>query len=182
MLQTHLHDWLRATTLDNDERIATLVRPLDPGQLVRRPTPAGWSAGEVLEHLCVSDEIYDDPFREATSRARPDPAAPLRAWKPTWLGNFIARTLENPRRVKAPKPFRIGPTPRDGVVEAFLAREKEFVRTIDASASLDWQRVKLASPALPSFLKFNLGDAFRIHVVHVSRHAKQIERVLAGRT
>lgn len=182
MLQKQLHDWVRATTLDTDERIAALVRPLDSERLGRRPSPTSWSAGEVLEHLCVSDEKYDDHFREATSRARPDAAAPLRPWRPTWLGNFIARTLENPRPVKAPKVFRIGPSPRAGVVDAFFAREGEFVRTIEACGSLDWQHVKLASPALPPFVKFNLGDAFRIHVVHVSRHAKQIERVLLTMT
>ena len=41
----------------------------------------------------------------------------------------------------------------------------------DAGAALrEWK---------PTFLgKWNLGDAFRVHVVHVTRHAKQVERLV----
>jgi hypothetical protein len=71
--------------------------------------------------------------------------------------------------------------PRSGVVEAFLARELKFVQVMDDSVRYDWSALKLRSPALPWLApKLNLGDAFRVHVVHVTRHANQIER-LAGK-
>ena len=67
------------------------------------------------------------------------------------------------------------------MVEAFLARELQFVQLMDDAVRFDWNALKLRSPALPRFTpKLNLGDAFRVHVVHVTRHAKQIER-LAGK-
>lgn len=66
-------------------------------------------------------------------------------------------------------------------------RLADVVRPLDGSQlnehslapSLDWRAVRLGSPALPSWApKMNLGDVFKIHVVHVSRHARQIERLI----
>jgi hypothetical protein len=52
---------------------------------------------------------------------------------------------------------------------------------MDDASRYDWNALKLHSPALPRFTpKRNLGDAFHVHGVHVTRHAKQIER-LAGK-
>ena len=68
--------------------------------------------------------------------------------------------------------------PRNGVVEAFLAHELKFVQVMDDAVRYDWNALRLRSPALPRIApKLNLGDAFRVHVVHVTRHAKQIERL-----
>jgi hypothetical protein len=95
------------------------------------------------------------------------------------MGNLVARTLENPRKLKAPRKFRPGPTPQPGVVEDFLTRDRRMVDLMDQAAALDWRALRMASPALPvPILWFNLGDVFRIHVVHVRRHLAQMERVV----
>ena len=87
--------------------------------------------------------------------------------------------LLGPRRVKAQKIFRPAATPRNGVVEHLLARELSFVKAMDDAASYDWVALRIGSVALPGWApKMNLGDGFRIHVVHVTRHSRQIERLL----
>lgn len=177
--QRDLHARLRTEALANHQRIADLARPLDPERLVRRPTPPGWSVGEVLQHLCVGDELYRKPLLALVQGARADAGAPAREWKPTLIGNFVANMLANPRKMRAPKSFQPGPTPQPGVLEDFLARDSRLIALMDQAASLDWRALRMASPALPSlFPKFNLGDLFRIHVVHVRRHLGQIERVI----
>jgi hypothetical protein len=178
-IQRDLHRQLHTEALALRDRIAALARPLDPERLVRRPAAGGWSVGEVLEHLCVADELYAKPLATLTYGARHDAAAPLREWKPTLLGKFIAGALENPRKMRAPGAFRPGPTPRNGVVEDFLTRDSRFVRTMEDAASLDWRALRMNPPTIP-LLKINLGDVFRIRVVHVRRHLGQMERVLAG--
>ena len=111
--------------------------------------------------------------------ARADGGAPLREWKSSFLGGLIAGSLEKPRKLKAPKVFQPSQTARGGAVEALLARESEFVAALDKAASLDWRALRVRSGALPPFApKMNLGDAFRIHVVHVRRHTAQIERLV----
>ena len=176
--QRDLHQRLRTEALANHQRIATLARALDPERLVRRPSPPGWSVGEVLQHLSISDELYRAPLMALISGARPDAGAPAREWKSTFAGNLLASMLENPRKMKAPRSFRPGPTPQPGVVEDFLGRDSRMISLMDESSSLDWRALRMSSPAIPlPILRFNLGDVFRIHVVHVRRHLAQMERV-----
>jgi hypothetical protein len=177
--QRELHDRLKSEGLVNHKRVAELARALDPERLVRRPTPIGWSVGEVLEHLCVADEIYRKPLSALINGARPDAGAPLREWKASFFGKLIAGALERPKKMKSPGRFKPGQTPRNGVVEDFLARDTRVLTMMDDAASLDWRKLRMASPALPLPLVWlNLGDVFRIHVVHVRRHLGQMERVV----
>jgi len=181
MLQRDLHQQLRAESIAARDRIAALVRPLDGAQLTEHPEPKGWSIGEVLEHLLIADELYDDSMTKLLASSRPDAGAAAREWKPTFLGKWIAESLIAPKKLKGPPAFRVRHGPRNGVVEAFLARELQFVSLMDDAVRFDWNALKIHSPALPRFMpRLNLGDAFRVHVVHVTRHAKQIER-LAGK-
>ena len=177
--QGELYKQLREELVASRERIAAMVRPLDGAQLNEHPEPAGWSVGQVLEHLILADELYEEPFNALMRGSRPDAGAPARDWKPTFIGNLIARALLNPKPTKGPKAFVPGPSPRGGVVEAFLSREIRFAQAMDAASSFDWRALKIGSPALPSWApKMNLGDGFRIHTVHVTRHSRQIERLV----
>lgn len=180
ILQRDLYQQLRAESVTARERLGDLVRPLGGAQLSEHPEPKGWSVAQVLEHLCRAHETTSAAAASVSRTARPDAGAAAREWRPTFLGKMIAGSLQNPRPLKAPKVFQPGPTARNGVVEALLAHELAFVQAMDDSQSLDWRAVKVGSPALPFWApKLNLGDGFKIHVVHVARHAKQVERVIA---
>lgn len=179
VVQRDLYQQLRAEAIATRERIAAMTRPLDPAKLAEHPEPTGWSVGQVLEHLLIADQLYEAPLAALLRGARPDAGAPLREWKPSFIGGMIAGSLLKPRPLKGPKVFRPGPTPRNGVVEAFVAREMRFVQAMDDAASYDWRALRIGSPALPSWApKMNLGDGFRIHVVHLTRHSHQIERLV----
>jgi hypothetical protein len=177
--QGELHQKLRAEAIETRERIAALVRPLDASKINEHPEPNGWSVGQVLEHLCVADERYEGSLARLISKERKDAGAPAREWKPSFIGGMIAGSLLKPKPLKAPKVFRPGPTPRNGVVEELLAREMGFVKEMDEASSYDWRALKIKSPALPSWApRMNLGDGFRIHIVHLTRHSHQIERLV----
>ena len=180
--QRDLHAQLRGEAEATRDHLATLLRPLNSAQLNEHPEPKGWSVAEVIEHLCIAQESYEERFNATVRAARPDAGAPAREWHPTFLGKLIAGSLEKPRPMKAPKIFQPGTTPRNGASEALLGMESAFVKSMDDAASLDWNKVKMGTPVFPDWMPkmMNLGDAFRIHVVHVSRHARQIAR-LAGK-
>jgi hypothetical protein len=170
---------LRSEAITTRERIAALVRPLDPAAINEHPEPNGWSIGQVCEHLIVADERYEQPFADLLRRSRPDAGAAAREWKPSFIGGLIAGSLLKPRKLKHPKAFAPGPTPRNGVVDALLAHETKFVRVMDDAAAYDWRALRIGSPALPSWApKMNVGDGFRIHVVHLTRHSHQVERLV----
>ena len=178
-IQRDLYQQLRAEAIASRERIATMLRPLKPEKLNEHPEEKGWSVGQVLEHLVLADELYEQPFAALMRSARPDAGAPAREWKSSFIGGFIAESLIKPKPLKGPKVFRPGPTPRNGVVEALHSREMRFVQAMDDASSYDWRALKIGSPALPSWApKMNLGDGFRIHVVHLTRHSRQIERLV----
>src|SRR5665213_2336172 len=133
--QRQLHEQLRAEAIATRERIASLVRPLDAAKLNEHPEPNGWTVGQVLEHLCVADELYEAPLANLLRSARPDAGAPTREWKSSFIGGLIAGSLLKPKALTSPKVFRPGPTPRNGIVETLLARELKFVQTMDDAAS-----------------------------------------------
>lgn len=181
MIQRELYEQLRKEAIASRERIMAAVRPLDAAKLNERPEPEGWSVGQVLEHLCRADEQYALPMADLLRRSRPDAAAASREWRSSVIGGLIAGSLLNPKPIKrGPRAFRPGPTPRNGVVEAFHAGEVRFAQALDDALQHDWRAIRIASPALPSWApKMNLGDGFRIHVVHVTRHGRQIERLVS---
>jgi hypothetical protein len=180
-IQRELQQELRRELSETRERIAALVRPLNPAQLTEHPEPNGWSVGQVLEHLVRADEAYDRPMAEVLSRSPRDASAATREWKSSFIGGLIANSLMNPKPIKrGPARFKPGPTPRAGITEAFLARELKFLQAMDDAVSYDWRKIRIGSPALPGWApKMNLGDGFRIHVVHVTRHSRQIERLVS---
>ncbi|MEO7456491.1 MAG: DinB family protein [Gemmatimonadaceae bacterium] len=181
MLQRELHELCKADIASVRERLVKAVRPLDGGQLNERPEPVGWSIGEVLEHLCVSDGVYEPKMKQLILTARRDAAAPNREWKPSFLGGLITRGLQGTRKVRTFKVFEPGATPRGGVLEAFLAMQQSVLTMMNDAETVDWNKVRIASAVMPWFApKMNLGDAFRIHAVHAVRHTAQVER-LAGR-
>ncbi len=174
-LQRDLHQQLQTEMVSLHERIATLARGLDPEQLVRRPAPGTWSVGEVLEHLCLADELYAKPVATLIHRAHIDAGAPFREWRPSLLGKLVVGRLAKPKPMKTTRAMRPGPTPRNGVVEDFLTRDLRLRHRMDDSLTLDWQDLRLYPPHMPPLLKFNLGDVFNVHVVHVRRHLGQME-------
>ena len=177
--QRDLHQRLRDEAIATRERIYTLVKPLDPSKLNEHPEPEGWSVGQVLEHLCVANDETAPLAAAVLAKSRPDAGAMGREWKPTLIGKRIAGGLLNPRPLKSPGVFQPGPTPRNGVAHALHAQELEFLKAMDDSVSYDWRALRVRSAALPTWApKMNLGDAFRIHVVHLTRHSRQIERLV----
>ena len=177
--QRDLYQQLRSEAIETRGRIASMVRPLDPARLNEHPEPNGWSVGQVLEHLCVADGRYEDPLAHLLANAPKDKGAMDREWNSSFIGGMIAESLLKPRKLKHPKVFEPGPTPRNGVVEALIAKEMNFVATMDEAQQCDWRALRISSPALPSWApKMNLGDGFRIHIVHLTRHSLQIERLI----
>jgi hypothetical protein len=176
-----LYRQLKDEAIESRERIAATVRPLDPAKLNEHPEPQGWSVAQVCEHLVVADERYEDRLEVMLRTATRNPDALDNHWSPSFIGGMIASGLLKPKKLKAPKVFEPGPTPRDGVVDTLLTRETNFVRAMDEASLLDWKGLRIKSPALPLWApSMNLGDGFRIHIVHLTRQSHQIERVAAA--
>ncbi len=158
------------------DRIRTAAAPMSAAALLQRPRSGGWSVAEVLEHLTISAESYLDRLRPIVERGTGPTASPDATWKPTLMGGLLVGSFRSARKMRAPRIYRPGPTPRPQVLEEFVKRQEELRRLVNEAARFDWRSVHFRSPAIP-LIRMNLGDAFTVLVVHAERHAGQIERV-----
>ena len=164
-----------------DERAVELERGADGTALDWQPPDGGWSAGQVFEHLCVANDSYLVALRRilAGGSAGGSRGAVEASWRPSFAGRLLVRSMESPRKLPAPKIWRPAPTPRPNVIVEFLERQREIESLIERSRSIEWRRVRLASP-ISGFIRMNGGDAFTLLVRHAERHFRQIDRVLAA--
>ena len=139
------------------------------------PPDGGWSVAQVFEHLCVANSSYvDGPIPTAITRARARGGSG-KPWRASLVGGWLASSLaEGAKPRSAPRIYRIGPGPREHVVDDFLAGVARIRALMREADGLDL-RTGLASPVSP-FIRINLGDAFRVLVGHCHRHLAQAER------
>ena len=163
-----------------DVRAGEIARTADSTALQWKPPAGGWSAGQVLEHLCVANDSYLVVLRKLLANPSPNGnrGTSTAVWRPSLMGGLLAWSMESPRKLRAPKMLRPAPEPRDNVIAEFLARQREIVQLIEQSLSYEWRRVRFLSPVSPLF-RMNLGDAFTVIVRHAERHMRQIDARLA---
>ncbi len=162
----------------NDEARA-LAADLSGEQLHWPPPGGGWSVAQVFEHLAASNESYLTRIPEVLQRARTAGAAPNGAiWKPSFFGNLLIRSLDpsSTRSMPAPKIWRPTHTRPDGALERFIRSQEQIAALIPGARGVDLTRIRVASPA-SRLVRVNLGDVFRILVVHGQRHLGQVQRV-----
>jgi len=174
-----LHEPMLAQLLTDLDRIEPRTRVavtgLPESKFREIPPDGGWSVAQVFEHLCVVNAAYlDGPLPAAFAKARLRGPA-RRPWKPSLMGGWLAKALaEGGKPMPAPKPWRVGPTAREHVVDDFLAGVARLRALVVAADPLDLA-VGLTSPG-SALIRLNLGDALRVAVVHCHRHLAQAER------
>ena len=158
-----------------EPRTHVAVTGLPEAKFREVPPDGGWSVEQVFEHLCITNDSYlDGPLSQALAKAKARGPSE-RSWRPSLFGGWLTGTLvEGTKRMNTPALYRVRTTPRNRVVDAFLA---SVARTRALMLAVDGHdlRIGLASPVSPLF-RLNLGNAFRIIVVHCHRHLAQAER------
>lgn len=157
---------------------------LSAASMAQRPSWGGWSVGEIFEHLCVTDGLYEAPLRAllTAERGRTIPRQ-SHAWRPTIWGRLLLWSLNpaNTRKSQAPPAFRLTTAPRKRVVDAWLAQVETTRALMREADGLDLRRLKLSSPAA-RLIRLNAGDAFAVLAVHAERHMGQVRRTIADVT
>jgi hypothetical protein len=159
-------------------RAATLTGALTATHLAWVPPEGGWSVGQVLEHCVRCIEAYDGVLARLRTPGGASERATTGEWKSSFVGNFLANAMLHPRKVRTQRIWDVTGPARDDIVAAFAAAHRGLLAAMGELDRLDWQRTRLASPAA-WFLRYNLGDAFRILALHAERHLGQIERLIA---
>ena len=163
------------------EHVLRFAAILSPQQLSWAPPDKGWTIGQVFEHLCVVFDSYLERIEEFLDGKE----LPLREegvdvpWTPRFAGGFLVRSLTSPRKVAAPRKYRVGHRVRAHVIDEFMARHRRLEAAIKRAEPLEWRACRLGSP-MASVIRLNIGDAFLVAVVHAQRHLGQVERLCAA--
>lgn len=163
------------------ERAERIPARFPPEALRRRPAPGKWSPAEVLEHLVKSDEGYLARMRPLIRDARAGGFEGAGRWRPTLMGRLLVWALGSKRptpTVRALEP-REGGAGGEAALRRFVELRREIAALLEASAGLPWRRLRFTSP-YSALVRPNLGDAFRVLVVHAERHLDQIDRQAPG--
>ena len=164
----------------NSDEANALVAGLSEAQLNWTSAPDRWNIAQCLDHLAATSKAFEPYFATAIKRGRekwPTPA-PV-TYRPSWVGGWLIKQVvpEATRKVPAPKVFRPSQSPIiENSLEKFLNQQDEFLGFVRAAEGLDYNKTKLRSPVTP-LMRYSLGDAFVVTVVHGWRHLAQARRM-----
>ncbi len=157
-----------------------LCTGLTEDQLLYRPDLESWSIAHCFDHLRVVNDLYAWRLRPAIERARGRGRTGGEPLRLSWLGRLFFRELHptTTRRHRAQKVFRPDERPPAASWRHFLAGQPTLLGILREAAELPVNHIRVASPVAP-FLRFTLGDALAMLVVHEQRHLGQAQRVRA---
>ena len=176
-----LHEEAALVALEFEE----LARDLGDDRVRWAPDSSSWSIAQCLEHLAITGEACDIPFRAALRAAAPRsgargprPDAPLR---PGPLGKWLlARAGPRGSGPGLNCPLKLAPSSRPGagVLDRFLACQALLLAAIEGADGLDLNRVRVTAP-ISRVLRISLGEALALATGHTRRHLDQARRVRA---
>jgi len=158
-----------------EPRTRVAVTGLPESKFREQPPDGGWSIAQVFEHLCRTNLDYlDGPLPGAIAKARARGRSE-KPWRASLAGGWLAGALvEGTKPLPTVRPWRVSGEPRPNVVDVFLGSVERLRVAVLEADGLDLG-VGFASPVSP-LIRLNLGDAFRVLVVHCHRHLGQVER------
>jgi hypothetical protein len=143
------------------------------------PSDDQWSALECIEHL----NLYGDYYLEAIDQAiRNSPYEPKGTYRPGWIGNYFAQSMK-PRN-RPLKTFEDkNPSNSDlsrEAIDRFQGQLKTMQNLLDRAKNVDINRTRVPI-SITRWIRFKLGDIFRVVINHNQRHLAQAEKMLTAR-
>ena len=161
----------------SDESAKELVGGLTPEQLNWQPTPGAWSAGQCLEHLCITNEAY---VAAISASLAGKPVSPVQEITPGWFARWFIRSYIEPspqtKRASAPKKIVPSAHIELSVLDRFLRSNQAASELVRHAADYDVNHIRFGNPFLP-ILRFTAGTGLQLISSHERRHLLQAERV-----
>lgn len=138
-------------------RIATLTAELTPNQLQTTPSPAEWSANDVLAHLRSCADVWGNCISTIIAEDMPT----IRAVNPTtWIKQTNYRELDFQQSL-----------------HAFTTQRAALMAVLEALPQEGWSRAAAVTGAGKPLERTVFSYARRL-VIHERPHIKQIERIV----
>ena len=147
-------------------------------QLNWKPRADGWSVGQCLEHLILTNEKFYPEMDKLAAGTRKNSF--IENWSPFsgFFGRFLIKAVsEDSKKAKAPSKDIVPPSdvPAD-IVDKFSQHVADLNSKVEACAAADVKKTVVTSPFLAIFT-YSLDDAYTVLVEHTKRHIRQAKRV-----
>ena len=170
----------------NKKIVAQKFLKLSKDVLNKKPNAESWSAAECFQHLLFTNGGYLKHFKEVVAKSQDADKiktfnqSSTHLFKHSFWGKFIIYFVKPTTKMKSKtsKPFnpsfsKVEPD----VVQKYLSHNDELITAISKLRNLDLKKLKMPSP-INEKIKYNLGDAIKILVLHDQRHIQQAERTV----
>ena len=157
------------------EDAAQLVLDLMDEQFNRPPAPRRWSIAQCIAHLNLVDGKDLDLITGAIEDARAHGITGSGAFRYGVLSSYFIKMMEPKTKMKAKAPKPYGPPPRaelDATMAEFWRVQTRIAQLVVSANGVDLSRVKVSSP-VSAWIKFSLGQRFRLLAAHDRRHIHQ---------
>jgi len=165
-----------------DTTATELITGLNREQLNHHPSPAAWSIGQCLEHLCIFNEVYLPPIASALQGRHGSAVQEISpGWFERWfINNFVE---PSPRTKPVPAPRKVVPHQEVelSVLDRFLRSNETARGIVRRACHYDVNRIRFRNPFVP-VIYFRVGSGLEIVSKHERRHLLQAERVKCSLT
>ena len=166
---------LRKQFEECSERARQMVSSHDLITLQAAPPSGGWSMLKCVEHLALTNKLYERIFDDAFARAQKG----SEPYRKDFKGRMLAWIMEPPYRMKVPTREGLDPqavgSPEE-VLNHFLASQDLIFGWLERANGLALNEVMVASP-FNEKVHYNLYSLFHILAAHERRHLWQAEQV-----
>lgn len=152
---------------------------LSSDELNWKPDPKSWSVAECFQHLIFTNGLYLKHFDDV-SKTESGNGKDSNDYKHSLWGKLILYFVNPKTKMKSKTSASFHPSSskvEPDVLKKYLEQHDQLTKAISGMKNLDLSRLKMASP-INDKIKYNLGDAIKILVLHDQRHILQAERVL----
>lgn len=151
---------------------------LSENQLNWKPNQKSWSILQCLNHLILSDSMYDETFEKILKKYSPQ--SKDQEVKFSWIGKWLINAV-NPNHhtpIPAPKKFQVSNDflKKNETFSTYNSRLEKLTQYFENFKGLDLNQIYLSSPAL-WILRFNLSSCIQIMTYHHQRHLLQCMKI-----
>ena len=157
---------------------AERFRNLSEKQLNHKEYSESWSILECIEHLNLYGDFYNPEIKRSLQASH---SKTNEVFKSGLIGNYFVKIMLPKEKLNKMKTFKdknpIGSKLNIKVIDRFVEQQKEFLRLIEKSKSVNLSKTKTAI-SISKFIKLRLGDTFRFIVAHNERHLLQAKNII----
>ena len=159
--------------------VEKLFPNLPSDKLNKKPNPNAGSAAECFQHLIYTNGEYLKRFSEIIKINSSEHGVSAE-YKHSFLGKLILYFVNPKTKMKSKTTKAFNPTfskVEIDVVKKYLEQHDLLTKAISGMKNLDLKKLRIPSP-INNKIKYNLGDAIKILVLHDQRHIQQAARAL----